>query len=108
MKIPHLKQDGKFRPQIRGQLESLRSADRVSIELHESGGYDDCIEVTIGDVADEEFEAAVQLSDPTRFPARIRAAATELRDQGFIGTYKITHSDGLLLIELLAKPTKRS
>lgn len=99
MKIPHLKRDGSFRPQIRKCISELEASDIAQIALSTAGGYKGNVTVEIGNIDEVSFEASLELSDWTRFPARIRAAATELRDQGFIGTFKIYHDEGILLIE---------
>jgi len=101
MKIPHLTREGTFRPQMRTQLAALSDCDFVTTSLSPSGGYKGAIDVTIGPRAENEFEAAVELSDSSRFPARIRAACTELRDQGCTGPFRITHDDGILTISRL-------
>lgn len=98
MKIPHLTRNGNFRPQMREALTRLKECALVEIPLSPQGGYKGEIEVIIESRKEAEFEASVDLSDPTRFPARIRAAATELRDQGFTGSFRITHEDGVLKI----------
>ena len=57
------------------------------------------IEITVGAPEEDEFDAEVNLSDWTRFPAGIRAAATELRDRGFCGSFRISYNNGELQIE---------
>ena len=98
MKIPHLTRNGTFRPQMRTQLAALSDCDFVQISLSPTGGYKGAMDVTIGKRSEDEFEAEVELSDPSRFPARIRAACTELRDQGYTGSFRITNDDGILTI----------
>jgi hypothetical protein len=99
MKIPHLIRSGSFRPQIRDKVESLNGSDVIEIQLQPEGGYSGVIEIEIQDPQESHLEAAVNLTDASRFPARIRAACTELRDQGFIGKFRISHDDGLLTIQ---------
>lgn len=98
MKIPHLTRNGSFRPQMRDSVTTLTDCDSVKISLSPTGGYKGAINVTIGNRKEAEFEAAVELSDSSRFPARIRAACTELRDQECTGPSRITHDDGILTI----------
>jgi hypothetical protein len=100
MKVPHLKRIGKFRPQIREQIERLKSSGSVYITLRPAGGYKGDVLVKIGNPKEEEFDASLDLSDWTRFPARIRASATELRDQGLMGAFQISHDNGALKIKL--------
>jgi hypothetical protein len=87
MKIRHLQNDGTFRPQIRDSLRALVSSDVVNTSVSRKGGYRGSIAVVIGARDEKEFEANVNLVDRTRFPARIRAVATELRDQGLSGVF---------------------
>ena len=101
MKIPHLTRDGTFRPQIRTPIAALSDCNVVQISLSPTGGYKGSIQVRIGPRAEAEFEAVVELPDPSRFPARIRAACTELRDQGYTGPFRITHDDGMVTISRL-------
>ncbi len=98
MKIPYLVRDGQFLPRIKETLEAEGCPGNVSIKFSKGGGYSGSIEVTIGKPTEKEFNAEVSLKDRTRFPARIRAAATALRDVGCEGCYLIGHVDGVLTI----------
>ena len=60
------------------------------------GGYELAVEVIIK--PEEEFVSNREYRDPTRFPARIRAAATALRDTGNFGLYSISHRESVLTI----------
>ena len=82
-------------------IGGLRSSGSVRIPLTPAGGYKGNVQVEIGSRNEDEFEADLELTDTTRFPARIRAAATELRDQGLKGTFRISHDDGVLEIRRL-------
>ena len=64
----------------------------------EDGGYTGRITVTIrvGDSA--SFGTDWASTDVTRFPARIRAAATALLNCGCDGEFAIAHSEGVLEI----------
>jgi hypothetical protein len=99
MKIPHLKRDGTFRPQIREAIQNLKASPVVHVSLYPAGGYNGAVTITISNRHEREFHIGREISDSTRFPARIRAAATELRDQGFRGRFRISHDDGALQIE---------
>jgi len=98
MKIPYLVRDGKFRPIIRNKLQTQGCPGKIEINLNISGGYCGKAEVTIGEPNEKEFEANVKISDRTRFPARIRAAATALRDQCCKGRFQIQHNNGKVQI----------
>jgi len=98
VKIPHLVRNGKFLPLIKDALEADGCPGDVTIKFPKGGGYSGSIEVTIGPPTEIEFDAAVSLKDRTRFPARIRAAATALRDVRCQGRFVIVHLDGVLTI----------
>ena len=98
MKIPHLTRNGSFRPQMREAIADLKDCDSVQVSLAPAGGYKGDLILRIESSNEKEFEANRELSDWTRFPARIRATATELRDQGFTGSFRITHDSGILTI----------
>jgi hypothetical protein len=62
------------------------------------GGYPGKVEVVIQPGNADDFEVDWHHGDPTRFPQRIRAAATWLRDHGHFGAFHISHADGALTI----------
>jgi hypothetical protein len=78
-------------------LEKLEAGLPASVKL-ERGGYPGQIQVTIHDPKAGSFKTDWQGSDPTRFPARIRAAATALMNCGLTGCFLISHDDGVLTI----------
>jgi hypothetical protein len=82
---------------IAQNLDSLAAGDVVLIELS-SRGYPGEQMVTL--TADDKsyFSSTRDWPDVTRFPVRIRAAATALRDAGLLGTFLITHKDGEMTI----------
>jgi hypothetical protein len=82
MKIAHLTRSGSFRPQIEKSVAVLEDSDKVEIQLHPPGGYSGVIEVSIQNREERQFDAAVDLSDPSRFPARIGIRADSI-EQGF-------------------------
>jgi hypothetical protein len=100
MYIPYAARSRFFEP-IEGALHDAgRCPDAgapVSIRLA-PGGYDGAIVVDTSSGENSAFAAEWQRSDPTRFPARIRAAATVLRSRGCAGRFLITHHDGLMTI----------
>lgn len=49
------------------------------------------------------MQRRMRLPDATRFPARIKAAATALLNCGYEGRFDISHSDGLLTIRAVWK-----
>jgi hypothetical protein len=97
MKIPHLSRpdDSSFYPLVKTALVGSPCSP-VCCDLRKPGGYNGNVLVDIAD--GDEFETDWSRPDPTRFPARIRAAATALRDIGFVGKFRVTHQDGSLTI----------
>jgi hypothetical protein len=82
---------------IRGSRFDLDGGGTVTVNLEE-GGYPGSILVTIRPEEGGFFEADWQGADETRFPARIKAAATALFNCGSFGRYKVVHADGTLQI----------
>lgn len=82
---------------IRTNRDQLEKGLALRIVL-EPGGYEGHITVTIRGGNSTGFSSDWASSDPTRFPARIKAAATALRDCSCFGTFIISHSDGSLSI----------
>ena len=78
---------------IREQRAGLDGGGIVRVDFG-GGGYNGCIRVTIRPNDHALFGADRELKDPTRFPARIRAAATALKNCGCLGLFEISHSDG--------------
>lgn len=101
LKIPHLVRDRQFKPIISQAIAAEGCTSRIDIGLPKGGGYSGDIGVFIGPATEKSFEAEVSLNDWTRFPARIRAAATALRDERYKGCFRIAHSDGVLTIRAI-------
>ena len=75
----------------------LEAGGIVHVALKE-GGYDGRVAVTIHPTDHAIFVTDWEGTDPTRFPARIKAAATALLNCGFEGRFDISHSGGSLTI----------
>ncbi|MBM3793883.1 MAG: hypothetical protein FJW31_07395 [Acidobacteria bacterium] len=99
MNIPHLTHTGRseFYPKIRESLRQANGAWPV-VPLDKTGGYSGDVTIAILHTNEDEVETDVELGDWTRFPARIRAAATALRDAGLRGRFEIDHEDGQLTV----------
>jgi hypothetical protein len=104
MKIPHLTQTDRseFYPLIREALRGAENQFPVTVPLGKPGGYNGEVTLTTRAANEAEFEANLELTDWTRFPARIRAAATALRDSGRFGTFNVTHAEGQVTIDRTA------
>lgn len=75
---------------------SLESEIRIDLGPR---GYERDVEITIPATGRTTFTSNWSGSDPSRFSARIRAAATALRDRGLSGRYHVTHFSGILTIK---------
>jgi len=82
---------------ITAQQEALNAGQTIIITF-KPGGYPGEIKVIIDAGKLTEFETDWSAGDQTRFPARIKAAATALRDCGSTGSFDISHADGVLSI----------
>lgn len=100
MNIPHLTHTDRsdFYAKIREGLQQANGVWPVVVPLNKAGGYSGHVTIAIRHTDEAEFDADVELRDWTRFPARIRAAATALRDAGFRGRFEIVHQDGQLTV----------
>ena len=86
---------------IKEHRTKLDAGDAIRIILRE-GGYNGKVSITINPDDQSSFSTDWERTDPTRFPARIKAAATALRDCGCDGKFEINHSDGLLKIRSIS------
>jgi hypothetical protein len=81
---------------------AIRRGGAAEVELVQfmldKGGYAGHITVTIPDGDSGSFGTDWKASDPTRFPARIKAAATALFNCGCRGRYEVIHKNGTLEI----------
>lgn len=82
---------------IREHRAELDAGETVSVDLGD-GGYAGRIVVTIRSDDRTSFGTDWTSSDPTRFPARIKAAATALLNCGCQGAFEVSHTDGSLAI----------
>ena len=106
--IPYNTKSGGYRATIAAYLRDNEATPEdgstVSIDLGKSGGYTGTIPVMIPVEETSAFEADWVNEDMTRFPARIKAAATALKDLGHSGTFRIEASDdGIVRISGEAK-----
>jgi hypothetical protein len=81
---------------IRDHAAILEAGGTIVITL-DDGGYAGKVRIEIGDDP-AMFGSDWENSDPTRFPARIKAAATALFHCGCRGPYEVEHRDGFLTI----------
>jgi hypothetical protein len=82
---------------IATQQGALNAGQEIHIAL-EAGGYSGKINVAIDKDNLIGFETDWSASDPSRFPARLKAAATALRDSDNLGRFEISHSNSVISI----------
>jgi hypothetical protein len=85
---------------IHAERTRLEAGEAVEVPL-EGGGYAGRVEVEIRDADTTTFGTDWQGTDVTRFPARIRAAATALFNRQCFGRYVIEHRDGQVTIRIV-------
>ena len=75
----------------------IASGSYIVIQVNaKADGYPGQFNVTIDPHDWRHVEAEPDISEPTRFGARIKAAATVLRDCGFSGDFDIWHEAGTI------------
>jgi hypothetical protein len=82
-------------------LDTQRGCPKPGVPVHISlteQGYDGEVLVEISVEHDDSFDSDWGGADQTRFPARLRAAATALRDRGCYGRFLIIHKQGEMAI----------
>jgi hypothetical protein len=82
---------------IRAHRTNLESDGVVYVDLGK-GGYNGRVVVTIRHNDRMAFGTDWSSSDPSRFPVRIKAAATALMHCGCEGMFEVSHDDGSLCI----------
>ena len=107
MRIPYLLRQGVFRPKLSEWVdqtkEQIEEGSVVQTDLKKAGGYaGENIKITIKNNIINEFETDWEYKDPTRFPARIRALATVLKDKRMWGSYFVSHKDGIISLRKVA------
>ena len=81
MHIPYNKVESRFSPLLVEKLNALRVSRNVTINLSEEKGYPAKLQITLVSTNQVTFKMNFTQKDPTRFPARIKAVATELHFQ---------------------------
>jgi hypothetical protein len=102
MEIEYLKLYSKFllpcESAIREHRAELVAGGTVRVIFDEAGGFDDNVTVTIRAGDRVSFGSDWDSGDATWFPARIKAAATALRNCDFDDIFLVEHADGELTI----------
>ena len=99
MKVPYAMRSEFLAPcteLIATQHEALTGGATISVQFtKKQKGYRSQVDVVISPGDSTYFGANPA---PKRFPSRIKAAATALRDCGQVGRFRIGHGDGTLCI----------
>ena len=104
MLIPYLVKRGSFRPKFEDSITEhkleITEGARLRINLGKTGGYTaHGLQITISQDDQGFFQTDWKYQDWTRFPARIRALATSLKDQNLWGNYLVFHDEGEVELE---------
>ena len=92
MNIPYVTRS-RFLGVLEKAIRSWPEDQGESLQVMLDGdGYAGCVTVTIRDGDSGPFGTDWEASDPTRFPARIKAAATALFNCGCRGRYEIRYN----------------
>ena len=108
MLIPYLVKRGSFRPKFEDwitehKLEIAEGA-RLRISWGKIWSYPaHTLQITLSQEDQGFFNTDWEYQDQdwTRFPARIRALATSLRDNNIWGNYLVLHDDGEVVLEIM-------
>jgi hypothetical protein len=102
MDIAYLKRQSKFLDPcieaIRNQRQELASGKVIRVALRDAGGFEGAVKVAIRSKDELSFGTDWINNDATFFPARLKAAATALRDCGLEGDFIIEHKLGEITI----------
>jgi hypothetical protein len=98
MDIPYSTRSQFFKPVEQALREAGGRVERpIGVSLR-PGGYSRDVNIVIRPDDTVTFWAEWTSTQPSRFSARIRAAATVLQRFGLTGRFRITHEDGTLII----------
>lgn len=104
MKIPYIVKTSKFLDPCKSAVieceAELKAGLPVTIKFISKSKYNGEYIVSISHSEKYSFETNYESSDPSRFPQRIKAAATALLKCGYEGAYRISHFDNVLTIRL--------
>lgn len=89
---------------VQAHREDLAAGRAVTVQLSPEG-YEGKVTVQINE-GREDFETDWRGSDRSRFPARIKAAATVLQRKGFHGRFRISHAGGELEMRRIRRAQK--
>lgn len=103
MLIPHIQKESEFSKLLKDGLRVLEVERKVVVNLNKAGGYRGKIEISIRNTNEGAFKTNFDNEDSSRFPARIKAVASELRNQGILGSFLVSHEEGMIEVERIEK-----
>jgi len=106
MKVPYLKRPGEIyrecQPGVRRRKKDIANGKEITIIIiRQKPGYPGEVIVVISKGDNKHFDTNWPGRDVTRFPARIKNAATALRDEKLYGKFRISHYNGTIRIRKL-------
>ena len=103
MKIPYHIKNSDFVNVIQDKISNFKNEKIIELNDLSNDGYSGEFEVEIG-INNNDFEVSDYNSkDITRFPARIKAAATALKLSNLLGRFRISHNSGILKINKISR-----
>jgi len=103
MKIPYHLKNSDLVNFIKNNLLDFKNLNVIKLKDLETDGYSGEFEIDVS-TDDNVFNVSdYNNNDTTRFPARIRAAATALKLSNLLGRFRISHDSGILKINLFRK-----
>ena len=102
MKIPYHVKSSDLVNIIKNKLSDFKNENVIELQDLDNDGYSGEFEVDIG-TDNNDFNVSDYNNDVTRFPARIRASATALKSLNVLGSFRISHSSGVLKIKKIER-----
>lgn len=103
MKIPYHVKNSDLVNLIKNNLLDSKNLNVIELKNLDYGGYFGEFEIDISADANNFTVPDYNYKDITRFPARIRAAATALKLSNLLGRFRISHDKGILKINKILR-----
>ena len=103
MKIPYHVKNSDLVNFIKNNLLDFKNLNVIKLKDLETDGYSGEFEIDVSTDNNNFNVSDYNNNDTTRFPARIRAAATALRSLNILGKFRISHNSGVLKINKILR-----
>ena len=103
MNIPYHVKKSDLVDFIKNNLLDFKNLNVIELKDLDNDGYSGDFEVEIGTDNNNFNVSGYNYRDITRFPARIRAAATALKLSNLLGCFRISHNNGILKINKISR-----